>query len=294
MIASFIARALNKLRVVHRYNNRDLIPVSKINTSFRIKINKTVFIVPVINKKGWENLFLTSGWFTEILEHLNANSKWTVIDIGANIGQTLLRVKSINSNISYFGFEPNPVCVNYIYKLIARNRMNRVILFPVGISDKTNLIEFYYYNDSETDPAASIIPGYRTANSVRKTNIVPVFDINEVRQIKEISKLDLIKIDVEGAELEVLLSCEELIIKHKPYIIIEILPVYSSDNVIRNQRQVQIETLIRRLHYKIFLIKKGPNEKFEKLEEKDEIGIHGDILNIDYLLVHDNVIPAKG
>ncbi len=294
MIASFFARACNKLRLIHRYGLNDLIPISKFNTSFRIKINGTLFRIPVLNKTGWENLFLTEGWFSGLMIYLDATKDWTIIDIGANIGQTLLKVKSIYKEIEYLGFEPNPVCVNYLYKLIAKNKINRVILFPVGISKKTQLLEFYYYNDSETDPSASIIPGYRPGYNVKKTNIVPVSDINEIRQIRELSKLDLIKIDVEGAEMEVMQSCEELIIKHKPYIIIEILPVYSSDNVIRNQRQNQIETFIKRLNYKIFLIKKGTNEKLEMLEERDEIGIHGDILNIDYLLVPDKVNLTKG
>jgi FkbM family methyltransferase len=248
-----------------------------------------IFKVPVLNKTGWENLFLGGGWFTEVLMHLNAIKNWTIIDIGANIGQTLLKVKSIDKEINYVGFEPNPACVHYLYQLIAKNHLSKTILCPAGISSKTELLTFYYYSESETDPAASIIPHYRPESSLKKTKIVPVFNINEVSQIKELSKINLIKIDVEGAELEVLLSCEEIIRKHKPFIIIEILPVYTSDNVIRRERQEKIEDLITRLDYKIFLIKKGKYECFDKLEDKDTIGIHNNILNIDYLLTPINV-----
>jgi len=285
MIASFFARAFNKLRLINRYKPDDIIPVSILNTTFRIKIDNKVFKVPVVNKTGWENLFLTAGWFTGLLKFLNVNKEWTVIDVGANIGQTLLKVKSIDKEINYFGFEPNPVCVNYLYKLIAKNKLNKTILFPIGVSDKTQLLTFYHYTDSETDPAASIIRDYRSGSSLKKTHLVPVFDINEISQIKGLNKINLIKIDVEGAELEVLLSCEEIVWKYKPFIIIEILPVYTSDNLIRIERQERIEEIITRLNYKIFLIKKGRNESFDKLEEIGTIGIHGNILNIDYLLV---------
>ena len=34
------------------------------------------------------------------------------IDVGVNIGQTLLKLKSVSSEIDYIGFEPNPICVN--------------------------------------------------------------------------------------------------------------------------------------------------------------------------------------
>jgi len=220
-----------------------------------------------------------------LLKFLKTESSWTVVDIGANIGQTLLKVKSINMEINYIGFEPNPVCVNYLYKLIAKNKLNNTILFPVGLSDKTQLVPFHYYTDSETDSSASIIPEYRPGSTLKKTTFVPVFDIRSIPQIMSMDKINLIKIDVEGAEQEVLLSCQELIKKHKPYIIIEILPVYSSENFIRKKRQDEIEDLVNLLNYKIYLIKKGFNESFAKLEVKETIGIHGNILDIDYLLV---------
>ncbi len=289
MIASFIARSLNKLRLVNKNHYHDFIPIKVLNVSFRIKLNHAIFNIPIINKTGWENLFLTGGWFTELLNYLNADSSWTIIDIGANIGQTLLKIKSISRDINYYGFEPNPACINYLYKLISKNKLNKSFLFPVGISNKTQLITFYHYTDSETDPAASIIPDYRPEISLKKTNIVPVFDLNEISQIRDLNKINLIKIDVEGAELEVLISCNDIIMKHKPFIIIEILPVYTIDNIIRKQRQEKIEEFIKKINYKTYLIKKGKKECFERIEEKEIIGIHGNILNIDYLL-----IPMKG
>jgi FkbM family methyltransferase len=244
----------------------------------------------VLNKTGWENLFLTRGWFTGLMEHIYANMDSTVIDDGANIGQTLLKVKSIDKEINYLGFEPNPVCVNYLYKLISINKFKNTTLFPVRISsNKTQVLAFHHYNDSETDPSASIIPGYRPESTLKKTNIVPVFEINEISQIKELTKFNLIKIDMEGAELEVLLSCEEIILKHKPFIIIEILPVYSVDNSIRKLRQEKIEELIAYFNYKIFLIKKGFNESFNGLEKIERIGIHSNIINIDYLFAPVNI-----
>jgi len=33
------------------------------------------------------------------------------IDIGMNLGQTLIKLKCVDPNIRYFGFEPNPGCV---------------------------------------------------------------------------------------------------------------------------------------------------------------------------------------
>lgn len=251
---------------------------------FRIKINESIFKVPVLQKKGWENLFLTGGWFTDLLKYLKADKSWIVIDVGANIGQTLLKLKSINNEIRYYGFEPNPACVNYLTSLIAKNRFINTSLFPVGIYNKTDLLTFYHYTDSETDPSASIIPDYRAEEAIINTQIVPVFEINSITPIRELKQINLIKIDVEGAELEVLFSCEEIIKKHSPLIIIEILPVYTTDNLVRKDRLGKIEEFVKRINYNIFLIRKGRNECFDNLEKKESVGIHGNILNIDYLL----------
>lgn len=293
MIASFIARVLNKTGLVHRYGRKDILPLKNLSVIFRTKLNGTIFKIPVVDKTGWENLFLTEGWFTGLLQYLGADKKWTVLDVGANIGQTLLKIKSIDREIKYYGFEPNPVCIDYLYRLIDKNHLKNSLVIPAGISVKTGMNEFFYYSDSASDPAASIINGYRPDSTIRMKRIVPVFDISDFTELNSQDEINLIKIDVEGAELEVLLSCEKLIRKHKPFIIIEILPVYSEDNQIRRVRQIKIEELIKSLDYKIYLIKKSSGENFEELHPKDQIGIHGDILNIDYLLVPKEKVQFK-
>ena len=79
-----------------------------------------------------------------------------------------------------------------------------------------------------------------------------------------LEKIDLIKIDVEGAELEVLESIKNLIKKHKPFIIIEILPVYSKENKSRLDRLKKIELLIDEFSYHIHLIRKNKKESYSR------------------------------
>jgi FkbM family methyltransferase len=284
MIASLAARILNKLKLVRRNSRRDLIPVHKINFSCRIKINGQVFKIPVINKTGWELLFMTGGWFTDVIRYLKADHSWTMIDVGANIGQTLLKIRSISREIQYFGFEPNPVCAGYLDKLIENNKFSRTVVFPAGLFDRNELMLLNHYTDSDTDSAASVIPEYRPETSRFRTSFVPVFEISKIPGFADLERIDLIKIDVEGAELEVLNTLHELIIKHKPFIIIEILPVYSGDNVIRKNRLDRIQRFIRETGYIIYLIGKGKNERFEYFRLKESLEIHGEIKDIDYLL----------
>lgn len=56
------------------------------------------------------------------------------IDVGVNIGQTLLNVRSIDKDRNYIGFEPNPTCINYVMELIKINDFKNTTLIPFGIA----------------------------------------------------------------------------------------------------------------------------------------------------------------
>jgi hypothetical protein len=75
------------------------------NFVLTIRINGNKFKIPFFGSKmGTENLLLQESWFFKIVSEINAKSdlqQKDFIDIGTNIGQTLLKVKSLNKNIRY-------------------------------------------------------------------------------------------------------------------------------------------------------------------------------------------------
>ena len=90
----------------------------------------------------------------------------------------------------------------------------------------------------------------------------------------------IVKIDVEGSELDVLMGLQDWIKSCQPLILIEILPVYAEENSERLKRQNKIEDLMRMLNYKISRIKKAVPVQ---LEAVDSIGIHSIIEDCDYV-----------
>jgi hypothetical protein len=111
-----------------------------------------------------------------------------------------------------------------------------------------------------------------------------VFEFGKIKQMLSIKDISIIKIDVEGAELEVLESLYKTISNFRPFIIIEILPAYNKQNKQRIDRQNKIEVICRKLDYAICRVIKNRNMKFKKLEKLDEIGIHSDLNKCDYVL----------
>jgi len=268
---NYLIRALRKLRILKR-----------ITIYPRITIGKTTFIIPIINETGIYNyLSLSEPWMQYILENL-LDTDQTVVDVGINLGQTLLKVKAIHTSIHYIGFEPNPICVHYTNELINVNNLQNTEIYPIGISEKTTVLKLNLYSDSAHDSAASIIEDFRDSKDIKKSINVPVFRVSDL-ELTHHSKIGLIKIDVEGAELDVLKGLKEKIESDRPFILIEILPAYSIQHTNRINRQTEIQSLLREFNYSIFRIEKA-NHHFMGITELQSFGIHSDLNLCEYIL----------
>lgn len=268
----FIIKLLNKLKILGGFN---IIATSVLNTKR--------FHIPVIRGLGKENLDISEKWMLRIFERLLTQKQGLFIDIGVNTGQTLIKLKAIDEQRKYIGFEPNPNCVYYVQELIRANKFINVTLYPVGLADKTQLVELNFFTTDATDSAASIIADFRRGSTIYRKEFIPCFKFSDINlSISE--DIAFIKIDVEGAELEVLQGLYEILKQYRPFILIEILPVYDLSNTNRLIRQQEIERLLSELEYKILRVLKKGESEVKGFEMITEIGVHGDLNNCDYVL----------
>jgi hypothetical protein len=117
---------------------------------------------------------------------------------------------------------------------------------------------------------------------------IPVFKFSDIN-IEESIKVGVLKIDVEGAELEVLESFTEVIKRDSPLIMVEILPAYDIKNSNRIVRQNKIRELLINNHYSIFRILKK-NDEFKDIQNIPAFEIHSDLNLCDYILVPDEKV----
>lgn len=209
------------------------------------------------------------------------DQKGSFVDVGANIGQTLLKVKATNFEMDYIGFEPNPACLYYLNELITANSFQKVRIIPVGLSIETGIKKLAFYNDNLDDGSASIVNRFRPDNKIYKEENIPVFAYNDLAKSEKLGDTSILKIDVEGAEYEVLATLSDVVRQNKPIILIEILPVYSLELSGRLDRQILIEKMLKDLDYLIFRI--FPKKETIELRQISEIGIHSDINHCDYI-----------
>ncbi len=250
----------------------------------QVSINGKDFKIPILGNVGLTNLFLSEPWMIDLLKALLSIENKLFVDVGVNIGQTLLKLRSVSNDINYIGFEPNPLCVNYTAHLIEANGFINTSILPVAISEHTALGELNFFSKSSTDSAASIIDNFRPGQKIIKKEYIPVFDIDSISKSIDMKDVSILKIDVEGAELEVIKSFRSLIHDKNPFILMEILPAYHEDNNERIDKQNEIQAILNSLQYSIFRIKKQ-DEILEGVDEIEEIGVHSDLNACEYVMV---------
>jgi FkbM family methyltransferase len=234
--------------------------------------------IPLLGGIGFDNLQAGETWLDPVLQVLMGRRAGTFVDVGVNVGQTLIRVKRLNPDAPYIGFEPNPVCYSYTQRLIADNGFQHCTLLPVGLSSKAGIASFFIRSDA--DVGGSTIDGFRSARQYSRIERVAVFPGDDALATLGTPPLSVIKIDVEGAELEVIEGLRGTLAT-RPFVVCEILPVFTEDGAkgrFRKPRQEALLDCMRQAQYVLYRIM--PDASIAPLTG---IEIHGDPRLTNYL-----------
>jgi FkbM family methyltransferase len=263
-----------------------------LNLDINVKRKNKLIHIPIVGGIGFQNIFDDEPWMDDVLTILSKEVKsGSFIDVGVNVGQTLIKVKSsFDVSINYLGFEPNANCLNYCNKLTALNNWGtEVNILPVAISQEVGLIKLFKYSSGETDQSASIVQNFRPNQNIVEVQHIVSLQFNHIfRQFQETISPRIVKIDVEGAELQVIQSLRDVIKKFNPIVLMEILPSYTKENIERIDRQNTISKIFTDLGYQIYRICKLSSNHFSHLSalHQNQFEIHSNIEFSDYVFIH--------
>jgi FkbM family methyltransferase len=140
------------------------------------------------------------------------------LDCGAHIGEyTLLFSILTGPTGETHSFEPNPKMFEYLKTNVALNNLKNVFLANVGLSDFEGDSNFVLSDDPTTSYLRHTegSTGSKGSKEIR----VSVTTLDQYVLTNNIKRLDALKIDVEGAEANVLKGAREVLVRFKPGLI---------------------------------------------------------------------------
>jgi FkbM family methyltransferase len=163
------------------------------------------------------------GWepdVTAVVERV-IQPGWTVIDIGANVGYfTLLAASRVGTSGRVVAFEPGRDNCGLLLLSVIKNGFDNVMVQPFALSDEVGVLIYERLVGSNAlvrpvDAGESLRTGGRRqlVQGVRLDDLPLGLD-----------RVDLIKIDVEGAELRAMSGAAELMKCFRPLLITEFSP----------------------------------------------------------------------
>lgn len=177
----------------------------------------------------------------------------TFFDVGGNIGLFSLVAKAKHSDINVYAFEPADEVYVDFQENVKLNNFKNVNIYQKGISDKTgeitfNICEDMAYNSIHSNPMVDIV----------KTITIETFSIDDFCTQNNINKIDVMKIDTEGAESFVLKGGEKMFSQENaPMLFMEY------NRYILNEEQLkEIIYLLEKYGYSIYEIWQGNIRKF--------------------------------
>jgi FkbM family methyltransferase len=217
----------------------------------------TRFKIPLIRSVGLEHLGGSELWMSDLIRRLLSGGAF--IDVGVNVGQTLLKVKSIDPAVRYLGFEPNPFCVLYSNELVRLNDFRECEIFPIALSDAPALLELV--GISEADSGGSMLTDLRPGRPIVRKQRIPAFDFDGLGL--DTHDVQLVKIDVEGAESRVLAGMKNFLKATRPCVICEVLHAHDTSTLPAvTARNEGIVALLHEIGYSIFRVRKGADRVY--------------------------------
>lgn len=184
-----------------KYNNDNAIKVRLFG--FKVSANCPQTLLQLVKEIFLEQVYLFHS----------DNPAPRIIDWGANMGISVLYFKSLFPEAHIIAIEPNPNAFGYLEKNIAQNSLSHVESVEACLSDGLGMEKFYLAQ------TGSIINGSIYPES-EKSYMKEVASVRLSDYLEE-GEFDLVKIDVEGAERQVLRDLKQsgLMKKSRQYLL---------------------------------------------------------------------------
>jgi FkbM family methyltransferase len=189
-----------------------------------------------------------------------------VFDVGTNIGEVCMNAAAlVGPRGLVYAFEPDPVSFRKFTGNLALNRFGNIFASNIGLGDVPGTRQMKV--DTATNRGGNRIA---SENAAGDHFPIAIETLDRFVTQRELQRLDLVKIDVEGFELSVLRGAREALARFRPRLFIEV-----SDTNLREQgtSAAELVAYVRDAGYRVFRARSG-----EEIDETSALGAAFDMI----------------
>jgi FkbM family methyltransferase len=183
-------------------------------------------------------------------------NRMIIFDIGANRGQSVRFFKSLYPSSKIYTFEPSESSFKKLRSFVTNMQYSGVFLFRVAFGDSQREAIFHESDLSET--SSFVLPNQDSKYLKKKNRIlfqknensynsipIQITTLDDFVNKNEINFIDIVKIDVEGFELEVIQGASNTLEQG----LVQILQIENQDNDMRRDNFHEINSFLRERNY---------------------------------------------
>ena len=208
----YLSRALNY--IYHRTNLRVFrIFSNMIISKVTLRTDELVFVLTSPS----DLMEITTDYERKVIEYIVSSLQegGVFIDVGAHIGVYSLRIARLFPKANIVSIEPNPIAFEALILGIKANNLYNVNALNLALSDIDGEVTLHV---KLINAAPSIIETQGSLKSIK----VKAMRLDTLVETLKLNRIDVIKVDVEGAKLEVLRGAINTLKNYKPKIIAEV------------------------------------------------------------------------
>lgn len=173
-------------------------------------INNSLFYI----RKNTSDKFTVDEIWKHNIYNIQIKKDDMVVDLGANIGAFTIFAAKIALNGKVFAFEPERSNYQQLVKNIDLNKLKNSFPYKLGVAHKKCTLPLFLSNENKG--AASIYESHS-----EKKEKINCMILEEIFKLCNIENIDILKMDIEGAEYDVLFSTPKHIFKRINCIVLE-------------------------------------------------------------------------
>lgn len=173
------------------------------------------------------------------------------IDVGANIGlYTITASKLVGETGKVLAFDPSEREFELLEKNVRHNRCKNVEIFKVALSNITGYANLFVSGQSNTG-VNTLMEVFTRKVVLERIDKVKTYKLDDFLLSKDIQKITIIKVDIEGGERNFLEGAKETLKKFKPVLMVEISRLNITH---KGSNDFDVFKLLESMNYKVFLL----------------------------------------